>query len=548
MIRTLPYALALLLAWINTTTTAAASCFDRYTDRLRSIALITGHSCSLLQDPCVAEERDKVGTGFLIHVPDFDEPVILTAYHIVAGAQRQSYQFTARPDGSEITDTTILAINPAFDIALLRAQSKHLGTRQPLELTTSLPRQRQIIAFGHKSKLPRLQSDEGIISLEAAGTFNDFIVGRAGKELIERLPFPDRDLPVVGLEEILAPGDSGAPVFSCEDGKVIGMGHGGLPSALGQVSWMIATDTLEKGFRGLEQFDRGNDISAAWLEFNYSSQLFVDGLTETVTPISSTPKVRFQLEFDGKYGPFAAYGKRLHEAGYDRDNDWREDPNQVGALGTRLVDPASAFFLSPTIPAPTCSNGVPCQTSNMSEGELLKLLNGTTLSMDCYREPDFLKVLLSDEPRYIQPSLEIGLKFQDIATSIEKERIELGFSDLGVSEVRFTLSSDGFVEAQPGIDEFSQHPDVNNLEDLYGGACQIELTHSAMSDFDAIRALNTALERGGICLHFILANGTHTPVGLVSKLPIKGNPGYGGFWGLLPVIKDLGSYDDAFCH
>ncbi|AEL26417.1 S1 family peptidase [Cyclobacterium marinum] len=89
------------------------------------------------------------------------------------------------------------------------------------------------------------------------------LIPKKDKEALAKIGFPALDLNILYLEGSLLPGFSGAPVFDSQ-GKLIGIGDGGLEKGASNVSWIIpagyltelensSTNSLPNGFENLRQ-------------------------------------------------------------------------------------------------------------------------------------------------------------------------------------------------------------------------------------------------------------------------------------------------------
>lgn len=89
------------------------------------------------------------------------------------------------------------------------------------------------------------------------------LIPKKDKEALAKIGFPALDLNILYLEGSLLPGFSGAPVFDAQ-GKLIGIGDGGLEKGASNVSWIIpagyltelensSTNSLPNGFENLSQ-------------------------------------------------------------------------------------------------------------------------------------------------------------------------------------------------------------------------------------------------------------------------------------------------------
>ena len=129
----------------------------------QSIARVVAYpNCPLLGPHCQEDLSAKVGTGFVVTVPDVDRPLLLTAYHVIVGSQRFSFEFTARPDLNGVTNAEIFKVNAASDIALLEIPQSIADRIVPLTFADYSPEVfQEIIVHGHKQRLLQIARDVG---------------------------------------------------------------------------------------------------------------------------------------------------------------------------------------------------------------------------------------------------------------------------------------------------------------------------------------------------------------------------------------------------
>ena len=98
----------------------------------------------------------------------------------------------------------------------------------------------------------------------------DNLIPKKDKTALEKLGFPALDLNILYLEGSLLPGYSGAPIFDSQ-GRLIGVGNGGLEKGASNVSWIIPAKYLNE----LEI----SSIMSLPANFEQLSQLFSAGVT-----------------------------------------------------------------------------------------------------------------------------------------------------------------------------------------------------------------------------------------------------------------------------
>ncbi|MDD9978314.1 MAG: serine protease [Boseongicola sp.] len=537
------FLLAVVAAFsVSNSTVAQANTWE---DEIRqSIARVVAFGgCPALASNCREDHNSKIGTGFVVFVPSMGRDALLTAYHVVAGSQRFSYKFSELRDGNVVEEAKVLKVNPEFDIALLEIPQALAARVKPLPLAEYLPvKDQPLLVMGYKAKLTELARDTGSATNPTGFRFGTIVESRVERELWDRIRQPSLSLPIVGLDDILSPGDSGAPVFD-EVGDVVGMGHGGLPTANGNFSWMLSTQTLIQGISSLEDFSLQSG-SSAYAAFNYSSQLFKTGQPVNGTKIGPVARVRFDLRMDSDIPYFSDLDQRLRDYTQRHGIDWINAGGHDGPLGSRKLLVHEPYFPNSGSEPYDCDfrDVEECKRSEQAETALLALLDRTTLHVQCFREQGFLSIL-TNEGRAIQSDVEISVKFGPFLRSNRDGRLALSYmygSD-------FYISTEGFVDVRSGLDTFKLHPDVNTLEQLRGGACRIDVQGpTTRPEFSKL--LERSVESHGICFHMILANNTHTPVSLIANLPKAEGAGYLGLWGLLPVVDELGTPDDSYCH
>jgi S1-C subfamily serine protease len=211
----------------------------------RSVVQVTFLPC--LIRPCQEGRTtgpERVASGFLFRLPD-GATGILTALHAVCGDGLTRYRFGSIPGGGEGTrlqETVVEMAHAGHDLALLRLAAPPPPGVTPLEAEYGAdPRGLQATILGHAERAPQvLDSRAEIRSL--ARRLNA-ILAEDLQIRIARLGFPDLAQPVIGVQNAIAPGDSGAPLIA-SSGRVVGVANGGVPAAGTYISWAIPIDAV----------------------------------------------------------------------------------------------------------------------------------------------------------------------------------------------------------------------------------------------------------------------------------------------------------------
>ncbi|NKC33335.1 S1 family peptidase [Falsiroseomonas selenitidurans] len=211
----------------------------------RSIVQVTFLPCHIR--PC--EEGRTTGTprlasGFLFRLPN-GTVGILTALHAVCGDGLKRYRFGSISGdglGTALQETSVELAHAGHDLALLRITATLPPGVVPLEAEYRAdPRGLQATILGHAERAPKvLDSRADIRSL--ARQLNA-ILAEDLQIRLARLGFPDLSQAVIGVQNAIAPGDSGAPLIA-PSGRVVGVANGGVPAAGTYISWAIPIDAV----------------------------------------------------------------------------------------------------------------------------------------------------------------------------------------------------------------------------------------------------------------------------------------------------------------
>ena len=222
---------------------------------VNSIVRIVSQFCHYGMCPDVDDHRNsRVGTGFVAEIGDLGK-VIVTALHNIAGANRVTYQFTTH-ENSVPRETHALTISMDDDVALLELKDADASRVSALRLVSASEQREKltekdlaIVSYGHSLSSMPLDSDFGNLKSQSPNVLRelfDITGGKVVADEIERAGYPSLNMPVIGLEDALLPGDSGAPVLPYLEPVVIGMAHGGVPVSGNEIAWMLPAERISR--------------------------------------------------------------------------------------------------------------------------------------------------------------------------------------------------------------------------------------------------------------------------------------------------------------
>jgi S1-C subfamily serine protease len=161
------------------------------------------------------EVGSGIGTAFMVS----GDGLALTAAHVVRGQRN----IKAKSFDRSRYGVKVIALHPKLDLALIK-----LETRQSLGFV----------------KLEPIMPRTGETVLSIGNSCNDFLAARFGKLLeVSSRPWQGLEGGLVRFNLLLAPGDSGAPVFN-HNGRVIGVVRAGGDDGRGFSSFAVPTTKI----------------------------------------------------------------------------------------------------------------------------------------------------------------------------------------------------------------------------------------------------------------------------------------------------------------
>jgi hypothetical protein len=175
--------------------------------------------------------QERAATAFVWPDPQH----VVTARHVVAGCTHVSMIF---PDGKSYTATPARELRPR-DLVLLKLDRPSGLT--PLEIGTDMPPvNSRVAAIGYALGAPTADSkmlDVTVANKPPGSKLEDMLGDRFRAKLQASGELDLRTL-VLRLDGNLLPGLSGAPLVG-PDGRVVGVGTGGLQDGLGGIVWAV---------------------------------------------------------------------------------------------------------------------------------------------------------------------------------------------------------------------------------------------------------------------------------------------------------------------
>ena len=392
--------------------------------------------------------------GFIWQPKWSGTPFMVTALHVVAGANLITYEYTNSDKGKKKFVTQIAAVNRGDDLAFL-SLSKDDSARPVLDVGESASDERDVYVFGYKGAQSSLVSSENAkIKLLGPSILSDIVKDPKLQNAMLSVGYPNIDLKVRAIDAI-DPGNSGAPVFDI-DGKVIGMAHGGVPHV---TSWMIPASILTAATsdkvdpQSLHRLDLAETYAASGLFFNQEPS----GIRLARQPGLFLSSISSRLEH--RFGDYARRGLAEND-----ERKWDDLP--YGRRGGHLIA-GESFALPGHFETPDlldCSrhpDNVHCPDKRPQEQSIFDALNKSSVAVQCYSFKHFQDLLAGNSPSVADVDLQIPL---GNIQGIVDDRYEL---EADLYRDHLWVRSNGFLDFRPGATGYKYRLNgVSTLDDL----------------------------------------------------------------------------------
>ncbi|MBI1178964.1 MAG: hypothetical protein GC201_00295 [Alphaproteobacteria bacterium] len=217
--------LAVMLAWPDGIAAQAANA------PTAAMLVETGKKVARIRASSCAGGQERAATAFVWPDPQH----VVTARHVVAGCTRISMIF---PDGKSYTATPARELHPRDLVLLTLDRPSGLA---PLEIGAEVPPvNAKVAAVGYALGAPTADSkmlDVTVANAPPGSKLADMLDDRFRAKLLASGELDLQTL-VLRLDGNLLPGLSGAPLVG-PDGRVVGVGTGGLQDGLGGIVWAV---------------------------------------------------------------------------------------------------------------------------------------------------------------------------------------------------------------------------------------------------------------------------------------------------------------------
>ncbi|MBT1688114.1 S1 family peptidase [Dawidia soli] len=187
--------------------------------------------------------KEKIATGFIYQSKEY----AVTAYHVVAGASNILVRYERQ--GAERT-ATVQKIYKHADLALIKIDNP-LNVAALQLATAELTLNQNLTALGFYFDAKSM--DQRKLSLSSSNELRNILPSKNVTE-IKNNGCPGLSLVIHKLQDNpLLPGFSGCPVLNSQ-GRVVGIGDGGLENGAYSISWAIPVSEIAKLMASTESF------------------------------------------------------------------------------------------------------------------------------------------------------------------------------------------------------------------------------------------------------------------------------------------------------
>ncbi len=173
-------------------------------------------------------------SGFLFGGKD----AVVTCLHVVADAEKIEVVFEGEVRRAQVhrvlqrADLVSLKLDRPVDREPLGARGGKLAAGQ------------RLVALGYPLSSPVMRSVDCRVRAVGGSKLSDVVGEPKLRDQIAALGYPALSVPILDLEASLVPGLSGCPILD-EDGRLVGIGNGGLEQGFSELVWAVAVSQLD---------------------------------------------------------------------------------------------------------------------------------------------------------------------------------------------------------------------------------------------------------------------------------------------------------------
>ncbi|MCG7550377.1 serine protease [Pseudoalteromonas sp. Of7M-16] len=218
----------------------------------------------------------NVASGFLWQKPQW----VVTSLHVLDAHAKSRIIIEF---GKKKRLAKVLRVLPEADLVLLEVTKPPKGWLPVTYFKQTKPKYREhVTALGFHHGALAMSTRELLKGYAKPETLKQFLPPYA-VETLKKTNIPDIEFPIYYLDGSLLPGFSGAPVFD-NQGKLVGIGNGGLENGAANVSWVIPATNLTALVNSKQ--------STLPAGLHKTSKLFTLDKVQTKATLNSPPKRR----------------------------------------------------------------------------------------------------------------------------------------------------------------------------------------------------------------------------------------------------------------